>query len=280
VTMWPIVPLSEVLDLIEAGRSPRALDRPADGTELGVLKVSAISWGRFDPRQNKALMPNTDPNGCPRVGAGDLLMSRANTTDLVGAVVLVDRDFPNLLLSDKTLRLVPQSATVCPRFLLYALRTRHARDHIERCATGTSFSMRNISQEKIGLTPVPLPPLAEQQRIAKILDKADALRSTRRSALTQLDRLTAGIFAAMFGHDTNHWPIQTLAECAELIQIGPFGSLLHEEDYEAGGVPLVNPKALDRIRVVNLRAAVARSSSLRGTSGDGVPIASCPRATR
>jgi type I restriction enzyme S subunit len=216
---WPLVPLSTALERIEPGRSPRAQERPANVGEFGVLKLSAISWGNFVPNENKALLPDTDTNGCPRVCANDLLMSRANTTELVGAVVLVEQDYPNLLLSDKTLRLVPKPQIGHGRFLLYALRTPSARDHIERCATGTSFSMRNISQEKISATPIPLPPLAEQRRIAEVLDRAEALRAKRRAALAQLDSLTQSLFLDLFGDPATNpkgWPVSRVGDVADV----------------------------------------------------------------
>jgi len=90
-----------------------------------------------------------------------------------------------------------------------------------------------------------LPPLAEQRRIAEILDKAEALRVKRRAALAQLDSLTQSLFLDLFGDPATNpkkWPKASLNDCTEKIQIGPFGSLLHQEDYVADGIPLVNPK--------------------------------------
>jgi len=57
-------------------------------------------------------------------------------------------------------------------------------------------ALRKSDLEKL---PTPCPPLPEQRRIAAILDKADALRTKRREALTQLDRLAQSIFVEMFG---------------------------------------------------------------------------------
>ena len=91
---------------------------------------------------------------------------------------------------------------------------------------------------------IPLPPLAEQKRIAGILDAADALRAKRREALAQLDTLIKSTFLDMFGDPVTNpmgWEVRKLNETKSRVQIGPFGSLLHKEDYIVDGVPLVNP---------------------------------------
>jgi len=84
--------LGSVLERIEAGKSPKALDRPARNGELGVIKVSAVTWNSFLPEENKALPADYRVPEDIRVRRGDLLLSRANTTELVAAVVLVDAD--------------------------------------------------------------------------------------------------------------------------------------------------------------------------------------------
>src|SRR5262249_29962514 len=154
----------------------KALDRPAGQGEFGVIKVSAVTWNTFLPGENKALPSDYAVPEEIKIRKGDLLLSRANTTELIAAVVVVDADYPNLMLSDKILRLVPMRDRVCTRFLLYALRTTTARRHFESHATGTSGSMRNISQDNISTCPIPLPPLPEQKRIAALLGKADEVR--------------------------------------------------------------------------------------------------------
>ena len=91
---------------------------------------------------------------------------------------------------------------------------------------------------------IPLPPLDEQKRIAGILDAADALRAKRREALSQLDTLLQSTFLDMFGDPVTNpmeWEVRELKETKSRVQIGPFGSLLHKEDYIVDGVPLVNP---------------------------------------
>ncbi len=192
---WCWASVDQLVLRIDAGRSPKAHGRPASADEKGVLKVSAVSWEEFDPAENKALLEGEEIGDTPTVGAGDLLISRANTAQLVGAVVLVQNDHPNLMLSDKTLRLVPASATIPLELLLHALRTREVRAVFEADATGTSESMRNLSQDKIRAAPIALPPAAEAAVVARLLSvttrarrSMDRERGALVSTLAELDR--------------------------------------------------------------------------------------------
>ena len=143
-----------------------------------------------------------EPAESHKVKKGDFLISRANTKEFVGAVVLVDRDYPFRLLSDKTLRLVVDEGRVCKDFLLFALRTSKAREHIEHLATGTSDSMRNISQSVIRSIPLYLPELGEQRRIAgRLKAQLAEVEIARKSVQTQLQdihRLPSRVLAQAF----------------------------------------------------------------------------------
>jgi type I restriction enzyme, S subunit len=167
---WEAVTLDDILQGIEAGKSFATQGHPARRGEMGVIKVSAMTWGEFRPGENKALPTGTVIEQRWIVQAGDLLLSRANTADYVGACVLVQTNHPELILSDKSLRLVPANG-IEPRWLLHALRSRPARAQIEQLATGTKDSMRNISQAKLRSLQIFLPPTDEQRRIAEELER-------------------------------------------------------------------------------------------------------------
>ncbi|HRD99860.1 MAG TPA: hypothetical protein PLV68_01095, partial [Ilumatobacteraceae bacterium] len=167
---WVATALGGLLRGIEAGKSFATQGQPARSGEMGVIKVSAMTWGEFRPEENKALPPGTHIEQRWVVRAGDLLLSRANTEEYVGACVLVPTDHLDLILSDKSLRLVPADG-IEPRWLLHALRSRPARVQIEQLATGTKESMRNISQAKLRGLRLSLPPTAEQRRIADEIER-------------------------------------------------------------------------------------------------------------
>lgn len=185
------ITLGDVLFGIETGKSFQTSEAPARDDELGVLKVSAVTWSAFRPEEAKAVSGHT-PEAHHRIQAGDLLISRANTRELVGAVVLVDKDYPNRLLSDKTLRLVVDTRRADKSYLLYALRSISAREHIERFATGASDSMRNIAQGDIASIPITLPDLDVQRRIAVHLKaKLGAVEDAHHAAAEQAAELAS-----------------------------------------------------------------------------------------
>jgi type I restriction enzyme S subunit len=168
--------LGSVLKGIETGKSVQTLERPPRAGEMAVIKVSAMSWDHFDAAEAKALPPEYNPPASHLVRKGDLLMSRANTKELVGAAVLVEKDYLDLVLSDKSLRLVVDSAKAAPEYLLSALRFPEARAFIEENATGSSSSMRNISQDLIRNIPLPLPDLPNQREVARKLHAMSVIR--------------------------------------------------------------------------------------------------------
>lgn len=155
-------PLRDLVQRVEAGRSFGGTAPPARDDEWGVVRVSAMTWGEFRPHENKAV-PAEQADPRYEIHEGDILVSRANTTEYVGAPVLVKQTRPRLLLSDKSLRLVPVPG-VDPGWLVSALGTRGVRRQISALATGTKDSMRNISQANLMSVVVPSAAPEEQCR--------------------------------------------------------------------------------------------------------------------
>jgi type I restriction enzyme S subunit len=156
------VRLDDLIVEITAGKSFGSSASPAASDEWGIIKVSAMTWGEFDPTQNKAV-PATSVDTRYEIKAGDLLVSRANTSEYVGASVLVGDTRPRLLLSDKSLRITPKPS-VRTEWLWRALQSPSARRQISSLATGTKDSMRNISQGSLRSVVLPTADAAEQSR--------------------------------------------------------------------------------------------------------------------
>nr|WP_270049541.1 restriction endonuclease subunit S [Thalassolituus pacificus] len=127
--------------------------------------------------------------------------------------------------------------TVDLRYLYYALKKANLS---QRTIT---TSIPGLNRDDFYDSEIPLPPLAEQKRIAAILDKADAIRRKRQQAIQLADDFLRAVFLDMFGDPVTNpkrWEVKALKDIST-IQIGPFGTQLHKEDYIEGGIPLVNP---------------------------------------
>lgn len=99
---------------------------------------------------------------------------------------------------------------------------------------------------------IKLPDKETQERISMILDRLTHLISLRQQQAEKLDELVKARFVEMFGdpisnpHAFARVPLSELAE----IKIGPFGSLLHKEDYMHGEHPLINPSHIINGKIV------------------------------
>ena len=193
---YEAVELGSLLDGIEGGRSPRAQERLPEPGERAVLKVSAVKPGYFDASEVKTLTPETVMPDRARLRDGDLLITRANTAILVGAVCLVAEAPEGYFLCDKTLRMRPDGR-LRKDYAVHALGTPRVRARIERVATGSSASMKNISQEKIRALRVALPPLEEQERIAGVLNQASDALAALRAKLAALRALRTRLLQSL-----------------------------------------------------------------------------------
>lgn len=100
--------------------------------------------------------------------------------------------------------------------------------------------------------PIPLPPLAEQKRIAGILDKADELRRKQQKALDLCDQFLKALFIDLFGDPSlnpKEWPKSELVQLCKNpndIKCGPFGTQLSKSEYQEEGVPLWGIKQVNK----------------------------------
>lgn len=198
---WKWVKLGTVLDKIEAGKSFKCDERTPQLDEVGVIKVSAVTWQVFNEYESKTVIEKDRINENYFIQKEDFLFSRANTLDLVGAVVIVNSIERKLMLSDKTLRF-HFSPNVSKKFMLYYLRSKKGRNEIQRLSTGNQESMRNIGQERIKQIEFPFPPLSEQQLIVDELESkltvCDKIEETIAQSLQQAETLKQSILKKAF----------------------------------------------------------------------------------
>lgn len=180
---YPRVPLEYVLNAIMPGKSVVGINEPASSGKCGVLKVSAVGPNGFDPLEHKRLIRQDDFISRFAVKAGDFLITRCNTKELVGRACIVPEDYPSLMLCDKTIRLEFAVDKVAPAYILALLKSRELRVQIEARATGTGGAMKNISQDDIRSLIIPLPDLHMQVALLREIEKGMVRKTCFESAI-------------------------------------------------------------------------------------------------
>ena len=170
-------PMGQLVDSIVAGTNAGGQQRPLADGEYGVLKISAVTKGVFLPNEFKAV---EDVSSIKMIHPreGDLLFSRANTSEMVGATAIVDKNYDRLFLPDKLWRLDPAEG-VETVFLKALLSSSAVRAEMSRVSTGSSGSMQNISMAKFRKLDAFLPPLALQRQFADFVAQVDKSRFVR-----------------------------------------------------------------------------------------------------
>ena len=169
-----------------------------------MIRLSAVSKGRFRGEEHKTLPADLAPDFRYEIREGDFLLTRANTPELVGDVCVARGVRRRLMLCDLVYRLHLRSEHIASSYLAYWFLSRAGRYQIEVEARGSSQSMVKVSQGLILLWTVALPPVDQQRAIAAFLDnettRIDALVAKVREAIERLKELrTALISAAVTG---------------------------------------------------------------------------------
>ena len=130
-----------------------------------------------------------------------------------------------------------------PEFLAWYFRNPKFQKLMMSEVTGIGGSLTRAQPKAVAEYPVPVLPRLEQDAIAEVLNRVNDMINGRKRELQILDDLVKARFVELFGDPIinprgfEKVPLSKLAE----IKIGPFGSLLHKEDYIQAGHALVNP---------------------------------------
>ena len=111
---------------------------------------------------------------------------------------------------------------------------------------------QKLTQATMRKMQIPWRTLEEQVEVIKRINKVIAIKKRRQQELQKLDNLVKARFVELFGDPITNpysWNKLELKELADL-KIGPFGSLLHKEDYIEGGHALVNPSHIVDGRII------------------------------
>lgn len=190
---WPSASVSDFVAGFQSGKNVVADDEGA-AAEYRVLKVSAVTSLEYVPGASKAAPIGYKPPKSHIVRSGDLLFSRANTAELIGATAYVFDTPSNVLLPDKIWRFVwREPEVVDPLFVWFLFRQASFRREVSKLSTGSSGSMKNIAQDKVLGIRVGLPPLSLQREFAQIVRTVYRVRAAHGDSLRGFEKLFASL---------------------------------------------------------------------------------------
>ena len=171
-------------------------DKSGDG--LPITRIETISDATVDgTRVGFAGLQEADCRDW-FLETGDILFSHINSVEHVGKCAVYRGKPEKLVHGMNLLCLRSDTAKLLPEFAKYLMRGTEFRTRLSNFIN-KAVNQASVSIGNLKTIPVTVPPLAEQRRIAEVLDRAEALRTKRRAALAQLDSLTQSLFLDLFG---------------------------------------------------------------------------------
>ena len=177
---------------------------------------------------------------CP-VQLGDVLYVKDGVNAGTAAINTISEPY-SLLSSVAVIR--PRRELLDARYLVHWLNDEHNQDVLLGAMSGSAI--RRLVLRQIRRFVVPLPPVAEQRRIADILDKADAIRRKRKEAIALTEDLLRSAFLEIVGpaaRDYVRWPVRTIESLAastpNAMRTGPFGSDLRHSEFVDSGIAVL-----------------------------------------
>ena len=141
---------------------------------------------------------------------------------------------------DGWLTLKDESKIFDTNFLYHVLGSNAVKEQFQKYASGAV--VKNLNVDAVSKVVIAIPPLAEQQRIAALLDTADRILKQRELAIAKLDQLAQSVFVEMFSNDTKYECEEvTLGDCLRFIN----GRAYSQNELLDAGTPVIRIQNLN-----------------------------------
>lgn len=254
---WPVVKLGDLVE-IKGGGTPSKNEGSFWGGDIPWASVKDLKGSRISKTEDsiselgvKNSATNVIPAGtiitATRMALGRFAIS---TVDMA-----INQDLKALIIKD--------DKKLNRNYFFHFLESKAIYIQNE----GKGATVKGITLDFLRSIDVPFPPLAEQKRIAEILDKADAIRSKRQQAIQLADDFLKAVFLDMFGDpvtNPNGWDVRPLGGIVDIKGGGtPSKSekLFWNGDIPWASVKDIKTKYLDKTSDFISAAGVANSAT-------------------
>lgn len=234
------VKLKDITSLITKGTTPTTLGFCFQSQGIKFVKVESFEAdGTFIPSKTSYISEEcNEALKRSQLKENDILFSIAGA---IGRVAVVTKGMLPCNTNQALAIIRIRDNRVYLPYIKLVLSSSYVSKQFNKLKQGVA--QLNLSLTDVGNLEIPLPEYAEQESVSRNLEKLQTCISARRAQLAKLDELVKCRFVELFGDpvvNDKGWPIVRLDAIAD-IRIGPFGSLLHKEDYQSGNHALVNP---------------------------------------
>ena len=213
---WEIKKLKDVTSLITDGDWIESRHQSEDGIRL--IQTGNIGNGFFKAKDDKPhfISEETfDVLGCTEIFEGDCLVSRL--PDPVGRACLIP-EMDCRMITAVDCSIIRFNEILVPDFFVYYSQSSKYKNEISNKTTGTT--RKRISRKNLEMIPIPVPPIAEQDKIVAELDCLSGIIEKKKQQLKELDNLAQSIFYEMFGDPVENdkgWKTSPLHKVSTLI---------------------------------------------------------------
>ena len=183
---------------------------------------------------------------------GDILMSHINSPKHLGKCAIFKSKPVTLIHGMNLLNLRPKKNVLEPHFAFYYLSSNGFRESITKISN-QSVNQASFSTTSLKKLQIPLPPLAEQQKIAAILDAADSLRQKDQQLVERYTALSQSLFLEMFGDPETNSKGMDEKPFSEVLNLITYGLTVRPE-YIESGIPLISAREI-RTGKINFETA-------------------------
>lgn len=212
---WVWCRLGEILyETPRNGYSPSKVDQK---TNTRVLTLTATTSGILDLHHYKYIEDTISESSFLWIKQGDLLIQRSNSLDYVGTVCLCDIEVNGYIYPDLMMK-ANVSNKADSHFIEYYLKSPFARQYFKDCATGTSNSMKKITQGVVSKVPVALPPINEQKHIVTRVNELLALSQKMEEELLEAKKIASQLMEALL---QEAFSVRENVKSAQVIEFQP-----------------------------------------------------------
>jgi type I restriction enzyme S subunit len=233
-----------------------------DGDKIAVIRSTNFTMdGILDLTDVKFRDIDNSKIAKKKLQRGDIIIEKSGGSldQPVGRVVFFDEE-GDFLFSNFTSALRPKQEKVFPKYLNYLLLSAY-KGNITSYFQNRTTGIINLQLTRyVDELQIPLPPLPTQQKIAAVLDKADAIRKRSQQILAKYDQLAQSVFLEMFGKSDFN-----IILGKDLIKIQG-GAAFKSTDFQDIGIPVirigtVNKGYFDESQIVYLPESFLTSHS-------------------